>query len=88
MEKVAYSTIQRVTWPDGTVYEETIPTLILRTLGRPDAPPGQKFADADLMGIPYRLVIGEKTGGKIEIKKRSEQKIKLISEKELIKRLL
>ena len=37
------------------------------------------------MGIPHRAVISDKTGDKIEIKKRDEQKAKLISEKELIK---
>lgn len=46
---------------------------------------GEKFSDADLIGIPYRLVISEKTGDKIEIKKRNEEKTKLVSEKELIK---
>lgn len=54
---------------------------------RKEATIGEKFNDADLMGIPYRLVISEKTGGKIEIKKRSEKKAKLVSEKELIKSL-
>lgn len=48
---------------------------------------GEKFADADLIGIPRRLVIGKKTGNKIEIKKRNETKTRLISEKELIKLL-
>ncbi len=52
---------------------------------REDATAGEKFKDADLMGIPYRLVISEKTGDKIEIKKRDEEKIKLVSEKELFK---
>lgn len=52
---------------------------------REDVSAGEKFADADLMGIPYRLVIGEKTGGKIEIKKRNEKKAKLINFNELIK---
>ena len=46
---------------------------------------GQKFADADLIGIPWRAVTSEKTGDKIELKKRSESKVKLVSEKELIK---
>jgi prolyl-tRNA synthetase len=47
---------------------------------------GEKFADADLIGIPYRVVISDKTlaQGKIEIKKRNEQEAKLISEEELI----
>ncbi len=52
---------------------------------RKEASAGEKFADADLIGIPYRLVVSEKTGGKIEVKKRSEAKTKLASEKELLK---
>ena len=42
VEKVANSAVQRVTWADGTVYEEIISTLMLRTLGRPDAPQGRR----------------------------------------------
>lgn len=44
---------------------------------------GEKFADADLMGMPYRLVVSEKTGQKIEIKKRGDKKIELISYEDL-----
>lgn len=39
---------------------------------------GQKFADADLIGNPIRLVVSEKTGDKIEVKKRSESESKLL----------
>ncbi len=41
---------------------------------------GAKFAEADLIGIPYRLVISEKTLEKdsVEMKKRSEKETKLI----------
>jgi len=46
---------------------------------------GVKFADADLIGIPLRLVISRKTGEKIEMKKRGENKINLLSESELFK---
>lgn len=52
---------------------------------RKDVTIGEKFADADLIGIPYRLVISEKTGEKIEVKKRDENKTKLVSENELLK---
>ncbi len=47
---------------------------------------GEKFADADLIGIPYRVVVSEKTlkENKVEIKKRSEKEPKLISEEELL----
>lgn len=50
-----------------------------------DLSPGQKFADSDLIGIPYRLVISKRTGDKIEIKKRTEQKSKLINFEDLFK---
>ncbi len=45
---------------------------------RPDATAGQKFADCDLIGIPYRLVVSQKTNGKVEIKKRASSETKLV----------
>jgi len=50
---------------------------------RQDTRAGQKFADADLIGIPYRVVISKKTGNKIEIKKRTESAPKLIDVNEI-----
>jgi len=50
-----------------------------------DAKAGEKFADADLIGIPYRLVVSEKTRDKIELKKRGEIETKLITIDELKK---
>ncbi|MBP7875411.1 proline--tRNA ligase [Candidatus Woesebacteria bacterium] len=50
--------------------------------------PGTKFADADLIGCPIRLVISQKTGDKIEWKNRSESTVELIDEAELLKRLI
>lgn len=46
---------------------------------------GEKFADADLIGIPYRIVISEKTIQQdcVEIKRRDENKIKLVKIKDL-----
>lgn len=52
---------------------------------REDISVGEKFADADLIGIPWRAVVSERTGNKIEIKKRNEKKTRLVSEKELVK---
>ena len=46
---------------------------------------GEKFADADLIGIPYRAVVSEKTGEKIEFKRRDSQAPKLLSVSEFIK---
>ena len=54
---------------------------------RKEATTGEKFNDADLIGIPYRLVISEKTGNKIEIKERSGKKTRLANEKEILKLL-
>jgi len=45
---------------------------------------GEKFADADLIGIPYRLVVSAKTKDKIEVKKRAEEKVEFLDLKELI----
>ncbi len=46
---------------------------------RTDVSPGAKFADADLVGCPYRLVISPKTGEMIEMKKRGEKEVKLVT---------
>ena len=55
---------------------------------RPEAAPGAKFADADLIGCPYRLVISPKTGDKIELKKRTEKETKLVTQEELLNLLV
>lgn len=54
-----------------------------------DARAGEKFADADLLGIPHRVVISAKTieQEKLEYKKRTESESSMISEDELLKRL-
>lgn len=49
-----------------------------------DVPAGQKFADADLIGIPVRLVVSGKTGDKVEYKERISEESKLISFDEFI----
>jgi prolyl-tRNA synthetase len=51
--------------------------------------PGEKFADADLLGIPHRVVISQKTveQGKLEYKKRTEAESSMISQDELLKLL-
>lgn len=43
-----------------------------------DTRAGEKFADADLIGIPIRVVVSEKTGNRVEIKKRNEESSELI----------
>ncbi|MDO8492665.1 MAG: aminoacyl--tRNA ligase-related protein, partial [bacterium] len=50
---------------------------------------GQKFADADLVGIPLRVLVSEKTlaEGKVEIKERAEKESRLITLAELFAQL-
>jgi prolyl-tRNA synthetase len=55
---------------------------------RDEAGAGQKFADADLIGIPVRLVVSKKSGDLIEWKKRTEDKTELLTFEEVISRLL
>ncbi len=48
---------------------------------------GQKFADSDLIGIPVRLVVSEKTGDKIEYKQRRQEDSELLSLDKLLDKL-
>jgi prolyl-tRNA synthetase len=49
-----------------------------------DASAGAKFADADLIGIPWRAVVSPKTGGKIELKRRDSEEVKLVDMQEFL----
>ena len=48
---------------------------------------GEKFADADLLGMPVRLVVGNKTGDQVEWKKRDSEISELIDLNEVLSRL-
>ena len=56
---------------------------------RKDKRNGEKFADAELLGIPYRVVISDKTlaEDKVELKKRTESEIKLLPLADFIAKL-
>ena len=49
-----------------------------------DVSNGVKFADSDLLGIPHRAVISGKTGDKIELKRRREEKAELVNLTQLL----
>jgi len=57
---------------------------------RAEVSAGEKFADSDLLGIPQRAVVSSRSlkEGGIEIKKRTEEKGKIITLEELIKTCL
>ena len=50
---------------------------------------GEKFSDADLIGIPWRVVVSAKTmkEGKFEVKARNEKEAHLVNEEELLKKI-
>lgn len=48
-----------------------------------DLSAGEKFADADLIGISNRLVVSERTADKIELKARNHQESSLVSISEI-----
>jgi prolyl-tRNA synthetase len=54
-----------------------------------DQRPGAKFASADLIGIPWQILVGPKglAEGKVEVKKRADGSHELMSPAEAIKRL-
>lgn len=54
---------------------------------REDVSPGAKFADADLIGIPIRLVVSSRTGGKVEFKERISEKTELLDLRDIIKKI-
>ncbi len=52
-----------------------------------DQSAGSKFNDADLLGLPVRLVISEKTKDQIEYKLRCQKQAEIITSAEVINRL-
>lgn len=50
---------------------------------------GVKFKDADLIGIPWRVVVGrDSSSGKVELLKRSDRSVKLIESEIVVKELI
>jgi len=54
---------------------------------REDVSPGQKFGDADLIGIPWRVVVSAKTGEQIEVKHRTQEESHLTDFASFLKEL-
>ena len=73
---------ERVVTTAGTLYDE-LHRMGIEVLwdDRTDSSAGEKFADADLLGLPLRLVISEKTLAEdaVEWKERHESKARLVS---------
>jgi prolyl-tRNA synthetase len=87
-ESVAPFQAHLVGLKDATaVYESLVRAGINVLYDDTDRPAGQKFADADLIGIPVRLVVSEKAGDKIEWKKRNSKDSELLTIDEVVSRL-
>ncbi|MDO8663962.1 MAG: aminoacyl--tRNA ligase-related protein [Candidatus Liptonbacteria bacterium] len=52
-----------------------------------DKSPGEKFAEADLLGIPWRLVVSPKLEDRVEVKKRGAKEAEILDQKAAIKLL-
>ena len=68
-----------------TLYEELRDNGIEVLYDDRDARPGEKFADSDLMGMPYRVVVSRKTKeeGKFEVVERKTGEVTYHTEEEL-----
>jgi prolyl-tRNA synthetase len=72
------------------VYNTLLNAGIEVLLDERDMSAGAKFADSDLIGIPYRVIVSPKTVAEasVEIKKRNEAESKLVKITELTKTLI
>ncbi|MDH5442136.1 MAG: His/Gly/Thr/Pro-type tRNA ligase C-terminal domain-containing protein [Candidatus Nomurabacteria bacterium] len=73
------------------IYTELVENNIEVLWDDRDSRPGQKFADSDLIGIPHRIVVSEKTieAEKLEYKKRTDQNgdASMMSLEEIVKNI-
>jgi len=53
---------------------------------RSDISAGEKFADSDLIGIPYRVVVSTKTleQGGVEVKRRDQSDVQVVDLKRIL----
>ena len=49
-----------------------------------DVSAGEKFADSDLIGIPYRVIVSAKTADKVEVKRRDSTETRMLEVRELL----
>lgn len=61
-----------VRFPDDVLFDDRVDTRA-----------GEKFADADLIGCPIRVVVSKRTGDKVEVKRRTEKESKLMNVNEI-----
>jgi len=57
IETLANNVARKITWEDGTTYEATIPDLVFRTAGMPDAGHGHRVVAAWLDNARWQVTI-------------------------------
>ena len=77
---------EKVIVESNKIYENLSKNYEVLFDDRKEISAGEKFADADLLGMPYRLVVSPRSMKEngIEVKKRNEEKGKVISFEELL----
>lgn len=87
--KVHLVELQQKEAADGLYDELTKAGVEVLYDDRPDKSAGEKFADADLIGCPVRLVVSKKTLEKesVEFKRRNEKDSRLVKSSDLISEL-
>ena len=54
---------------------------------RANASAGEKFADADLLGIPFRIIVGERNANSFELVNRNNKMSELVDEDKIISKI-
>ena len=70
------------------IYSELIKQGVEVIFDDRDARPGQKFADAELMGIPYRVTVSDRLleSGEFEVVERKTGEVKMLSREQLFEK--
>ena len=71
------------------IYDEFVGAGIEVLFDDRDVRAGEKFADSDLIGIPYRVVVSEKSlsQGGLEIKKRNQAESEIIAKEKILEKI-
>jgi prolyl-tRNA synthetase len=80
---------EKIVQQADALYELLIKNKISAIYDDRDVQSGEKLNNADLLGIPYRVVVSEKTTltDKVEVKARSQSEVSLMTEEALLKLL-
>lgn len=70
-----------------TVYDQLLSNGIEVLFDDREESAGTKFSDADLIGLPVRLIVSKKTEDKVEYKERTSSESELLSFEELLTKL-